>query len=174
MGVQRGERGVVRGPADPDAALRATLREYARTHPLHGFRRAWAHLRHDQAAVVNKKKVHRLWKEEGLQVWIHHPRTRSGVSSCPQIETDAPHVVCAVDFQFDSTIDGKPIKIASRIDEHTRQSLLNIVERSITAQRLTDELDKAFAMWAERRWCFEWTTDRSSFPLCCSSSAVIG
>jgi transposase InsO family protein len=133
-------------PADPNPALRAALREYARTHPLHGFRRTWAHLRHDQGAVVNKKKVHLLWKEEGLQVRIHHPRTRSGVSSCPQIEADAPHVVWAVDFQFDSTIDGKAITIASMIDEHTRQSLLNIVERSITAQRLTDELDKAFAL----------------------------
>ncbi|WP_213576558.1 IS3 family transposase [Rhodococcus sp. USK13] len=134
-------------PAEPDAALRATLREYVRTHPLHGFRRAWAHLRHDQGVVVNKKKVHRLWKEEGLQVRIHHPRTRSGVGSCPQIEADAPHVVWAVDFQFDSTIDGKAIKIASMIDEHTRRSLLNIVERSITAQPLEDELYKAFAMW---------------------------
>jgi Integrase core domain len=28
--------------------------------------------------------------------------------------------VCAIDFQFDSTIDGKAIKIASMIDEHTR------------------------------------------------------
>ncbi|MEU2002280.1 hypothetical protein ACH47B_14785 [Rhodococcus sp. NPDC019627] len=45
-----------------------------------------------------------------------------------------PHVVWAVDFQFDSTIDGKAIKIASMIDEHTRQSLLNVVERSLTAQ----------------------------------------
>ncbi|MCJ0981029.1 integrase core domain-containing protein, partial [Rhodococcus sp. ARC_M12] len=52
-----------------------------------------------------------------------------------------------MDFQFDSTVDGKAIKIASMIDEHTRQSLLNIVERSITAQRLTDELDKTFALW---------------------------
>ena len=52
-----------------------------------------------------------------------------------------------MDFQFDSTIDGKAIKIASMIDEHTRQSLLNIVERSIIAQRLTDELDKTFALW---------------------------
>ena len=58
---------IAQTPADPDAALRAILRDYARTHPLHGFRRAWAHLRHDQAIAVNKKKVHRLWKEEGLQ-----------------------------------------------------------------------------------------------------------
>ncbi len=41
---------------------------------------------------------------------------------------------------------GKAIKIASMIDEHTRGSLLNIVERSITAQRMTGELDKAFAL----------------------------
>ncbi|AWK76684.1 IS3 family transposase (plasmid) [Rhodococcus oxybenzonivorans] len=53
----------------------------------------------------------------------------------------------AVDFSFDSTIDGKAIRIASMIDEHTRQSLLKIVERSITAQRLTDEHGKAFALW---------------------------
>ena len=30
---------------------------------------------------MNKKKVHRLWKEEGLQVRIYHPRKRAGVSS---------------------------------------------------------------------------------------------
>ncbi|WP_143541969.1 DDE-type integrase/transposase/recombinase, partial [Rhodococcus sp. 1163] len=35
----------------------------------------------------------------------------------------------------------------SMIDEHTRLSVLNIVERSITAQRLTEELGKAFALW---------------------------
>lgn len=29
---------------------------------------------------MNKKKVHRLWKE-GLQVRIYHPRKRAGISS---------------------------------------------------------------------------------------------
>ena len=56
------------------------MRTYAGSHPLHGFRRAWAHLRHDEGLAVNKKKVHRLWKEEGLQVRIYHPRKRAGVS----------------------------------------------------------------------------------------------
>jgi hypothetical protein len=126
-------------PADPDADLRATLRIYAREHPVHGFRRAWAHLKHDQGVLVNKKKVHRLWKEEGLQVRIYHPRKRAGVSTMPQIEADAPKVVWALDFQFDSTVDGKAIKICSMLDGHTRLSLMNIVERSITAERLTVE-----------------------------------
>ena len=76
---------------------------------------------------------------------MRSPRKRAGVSSIPPVEADAPNVVWAIDFQFDSTIDGKAIKIASMIDEHTRVSLLNIVERSITAERLVDELKKVFA-----------------------------
>ena len=42
-------------------------------------------------------------------------------------------------------MDGKAVKIASMIDEHTRCSLLNIVERSITAERLVIELEGVFA-----------------------------
>ncbi|MCV7029801.1 transposase [Mycobacterium sherrisii] len=131
-------------PADPDAAMRAWLRAYATKHPCHGFRRAWAALRYDECREVNKKKIHRLWREEGLQVKARSPRKRAGVSSVPTIEADAPNVVWAIDFQFDSTTDGKAIKIASMIDEHTRESLMNIVERSITAERLVTELETAF------------------------------
>ena len=132
-------------PADPDAEMRAWLRAYATKHPCRGFRRAWAALRYDEGREVNKKKIHRLWREEGLQVRVHSPRKRAGVSSIPPVEADAPNVVWAIDFQFDSTIDGKAIKIASMIDEHTRESLLNIVERSITGERLVEELKKVFA-----------------------------
>ncbi|WP_439956518.1 IS3 family transposase [Nocardia nova] len=131
-------------PADPDADLRAWLRAYATKHPGHGFRRAWAALRHDEGAEVNKKKVHRLWREEGLQVRAHSPRKRAGTSSVPRTDADAPKVVWALDFQFDSTVDGKAVKIASMIDEHTRESLLHLVERSITAEKLVAELEKVF------------------------------
>jgi putative transposase len=136
---------VAQTPADPDAEMRAWLRSYATKHPCHGFRRAWAALRYDERREVNKKKVHRLWREEGLQVRVHSPRKRAGVSSIPPVEADAPNVVWAIDFQFDSTTDGKAIKIASMIDEHTRESLLHLVERSITAERLVAELEGVFA-----------------------------
>ena len=58
---------IAQSPADPDAELRAWLRAYATAHPCHGFRRAWAALRHDEHRRINKKKVQRLWAEEGLQ-----------------------------------------------------------------------------------------------------------
>jgi putative transposase len=131
-------------PDDPDAEMRAWLRAYAIKHPCHGYRRAWAALRYDERREVNKKKIHRLWREEGLQVKVTSPRKRAGVSSTPPIIADAANVVWAIDFQFDSTVDGKAIKIASMIDEHTRESLLNIVERSITGERLVEELKKIF------------------------------
>jgi putative transposase len=99
-----------------------------------------APLRYDERREVNKKKIHRLWREEGLQVKVISPRKRAGVSSISPIEADAPNVVWAIDFQCDSTVDGKAIKIASMVDEHTRESVLNIVERSITADRLAEAL----------------------------------
>ena len=48
-------------------------------------------------------------------------------------------MVWAVDFQFDATSDGRPIKIASIIDEHTRECLGGLVDRSITPHVLIDE-----------------------------------
>jgi|HubBroStandDraft_3_1064219.scaffolds.fasta_scaffold00006_24 hypothetical protein len=85
--------------------MRAWLRCYVTKHPCHGFRRAWAALRYDERREVNKKQVHRLWRDEGLQVEVVSPRRRVGVSSIPPIGADAANVVWAIDFQFDSTVE---------------------------------------------------------------------
>ena len=50
-----------------------------------------------------------------------------------------------MDFQFDVTTDGRPIKIVSIIDEHTRECLGGMVERSITGDHLIGELDRLAA-----------------------------
>ena len=62
-GTQRHER-AAQTPADPDAALRTWLRDYAKAHPRWGFRRAYHDARADGWARVNHKKVQRLWREE--------------------------------------------------------------------------------------------------------------
>ncbi|WP_280493236.1 integrase catalytic domain-containing protein [Nocardia asiatica] len=54
--------------------------------------------------------------------------------------------VWALDFQFDSTVDGRAVKIASMVDEHTRESLLHLVERSITGGKLVTELARVFTL----------------------------
>ena len=54
-------------------------------------------------------------------------------------------MVWAVDFQFDADEQGRPIKICSIVDEHTRECLGGIVDRSITASKLIDQLDELVA-----------------------------
>ena len=82
-------------------------------------------------------------------------------------------MVWAIDFQFDSTIDGQAIKIASMIGEHTRLLLLNIVERSITAERLVDELEKVFVT-AGRSPPVLMDNDPELIPKRCKSSVMAG
>jgi hypothetical protein len=49
-------------------------------------------------------------------------RKRLGVSTTPDGPVaDAPNTVWAADFQYDATNDGRPLKIVSVVDEHTRE-----------------------------------------------------
>jgi transposase InsO family protein len=83
---------------------------------------------------VSHKKIQRLWREKGLQVPHRRRRKRLGTSSAPNPPTaDAPDRVWRWDFQFDATTDGRPVNIASVVDEHTRECLGGLVERSVTA-----------------------------------------
>ena len=92
---------------------------------------------------MNHNKIQRLWREEGLRVPQRRRRKRHGTSTMPPtVVADAPNRVWAVDFQFDVTTEGRPIKIASIIDEHTRECLGGMVERSITGENLIGELDR--------------------------------
>jgi putative transposase len=129
-------------PADPDVALRPWLRSWAKDHPRRGFRSAY-HDARGEGWTVNHKKIQRLWREEGLRVPQRHRRKRLGASTTPNPPTaDAPNKVWAADFQFDATTDGRPIKIVSIVDEHTRECLGGLVDRSLTGDDLTDELDR--------------------------------
>jgi hypothetical protein len=51
-----------------------------------------------------------------------------------------------VDFQFDATTDGRPVKIVSIVDEHTGECLGGLVDRSVTGDDLINELDRIAAM----------------------------
>ena len=128
--------------ADPDAAVREWLRAWAKDHPRRGFRNAY-HDARGEGWTVNHKKIQRLWREEGLRVPQRRRRKRLGTTTTPNPPiADAPNKIWAVDFQFDATTDGRPVKIVSIVDEHTRECLGGLVERSVTADVLIDELDR--------------------------------
>ncbi len=128
-------------PDEPDRWLRDWLNTWANLegNARKGYRRAWADLRHE-GHEINKKRVHRVWREEGLQVARRRRRKRVGESTGPIIDPDAPNVVWAIDFQHDSLHDGRKFKIASMVDEHTRESLLDITAWSITGGDVVEAL----------------------------------
>ncbi|WP_341579584.1 IS3 family transposase [Microbacterium schleiferi] len=131
--------------ADPDRALRDWLRAYAKKHPRWGYRRAY-HDARGEGWAVNHKKIQRLWREEGLRVPGRRRRKRVGSSTIDAPAAVAPNLVWAVDFQFDADEQGRAIKICSIVDEHTRECIGGLVERSITADRLTAHLEDLVAV----------------------------
>ena len=132
---------------DDDEPIRRRLREISATDPRFGYRRAWAVLQRD-GFTVNRKRVQRLWRAEGLRVPAQRlKRRRLGTSTVPADRLVATHRnhVWALDFLFDATSDGRPIKALSMCDEYTRECIGDRVARSITADDVADVLDDAAA-----------------------------
>jgi transposase InsO family protein len=89
----------LRDPVDADAALRALLREISAERPRWRYRRAQVRL-----APVNRKRVQRLWREEGLRVPARRrkrQRLRESTVSADRLRAERPGHVWALDFQFD-------------------------------------------------------------------------
>jgi transposase InsO family protein len=130
--------------ADPDRELRARLRRFAKRHPRWGYRRAHTVLVRE-GHRVNRKKVQRLWREEGLRVPPkRRKRQRLGESSTPadRLQATRPDHVWALDYQFDVTATGRVIKILHVVDEFTRESLADLVDHTIDADATVACLDK--------------------------------
>jgi putative transposase len=130
-------------PTDEELALRAFLGDFSKRRPRWGWRRAATAAR--QAGwVVNNKRIHRLWRAEGLRVPYRKPkRPLRGVgvplgAFCPI----RPNVLWALDFQFDQTADGRTLKLLNVIDEFTRECPDIVVERTIDADGVVACLDK--------------------------------
>jgi len=132
---------------DADEPLRARLRQISTEDPRFGYRRAWALVR-GEGFAANRKRVQRLWREEGLRVPpLKVKRRRLGTSTVPAARLAAMcrNHVWALDFLFDTTSDGRPIKALSMCDEYTRESVGGQVARSITADDVVTLLDHAAA-----------------------------
>ena len=137
-----------KGPSvdDEEERLRAWLRSFALKHPRWGWRRATTCARRD-GFLVNRKRVQRLWRDEGLKVPCRRRKKAPlgiGVQMgafCPI----RPNIVWAMDFQFDQTADGKTLKLLNVIDEFSRECLAIEAERSIDADGVVACLEKLVA-----------------------------
>ena len=91
---------------------------------------------------VNNKRIRRLWRDEGLRVPQRRRKKRlTGIGvQVGAMSPIRPNVIWALDFQFDTTADGKILKMLNVIDEFTRECLAIEVDRSINADGVVDVL----------------------------------
>ena len=97
---------------------------------------------------MNRKRVQRVWREEGLRVPVRRrKRRRLGESTVPakRLVAERPDQVWAFDFQFDQTADGRVIKLLNVVDEFTREALEMLVERGIDADQTVEVLERLVA-----------------------------
>ena len=121
-----------------EAPLVRAIRRLARRHPRWGYRRIHARLQRT-GWQVNLKRVHRLWRELGLQrpVRRRQPRklgpkpgtsAQSGVNQPARFKND----VWTYDFIADRTVGGGARKWLTLVDEDTRECLRLHVARPRT------------------------------------------
>jgi putative transposase len=134
-----------------DKELRARIRELALRHPRYGYRRIRVLLERE-GWRVNQKRVHRLWRSEGLKVQkkqLKRGRIMDGSSdnACHRRRAERMNQVWSFDFCHDRTMDGKALKVFSVIDEFTRRCLLIDVQRRITGTDVVRMLDALMALY---------------------------
>lgn len=136
--------------AGDDAALRGELRAFSAERPRWGYRRAH-HRLVQEGWRVNRKRVQRLWREEGLRVPQRtRKRRRLGDSTtgtaAKRLRAERPGQVWAFDFQFDQTACGRAVKLCNIVDEFTREALVMRVERNIDADMVVETLERLVAV----------------------------
>lgn len=110
-----------------------------------GYRRIHALLTKQHGWRVNVKRVHRLWKQEGLQVRKRKRRKRKGDYTVliPQ-QAKSPGHVWTVDFVHDTLRHGRSIRLLSVVDEYTRECLALRVEYSLKSEDVRATLETLF------------------------------
>jgi len=130
--------------SEEEKELRRRIKALADRHKRYGYLRVTELLRREDT-VVNEKHVHRIWKEEGLQVPRRKARKRfrgpKGEVLCRAGHKDH---VWSYDIVEDRTVSGGKIRFLTVVDEYTRESLAIHAGRSIGAKDVLSVLDWLF------------------------------
>ena len=132
--------------SDVNERLVRRVRELARLYPRYGYRRITALLRLE-GWRINRKRVHRLWRLEGLKVVVKQRKRRrlgTAENGITRKRAEAHNDVWSYDFVMDQTEDGRRLKMLPVVDEHTRECLTVEVERHFKATDVVETLAKLF------------------------------
>ncbi len=127
-----------------EARLVKKIHKLAIRNSRYGYRRITVLLRRE-GFRVNRKRVHRIWKSEGLGLPRRRPkRRRIGPTGEIVNKAEYPNHVWSYDFVEDRTERGGKLRILVVIDEYTRECLAIRVASSIPASAVIEVLEWLF------------------------------
>jgi transposase InsO family protein len=133
---------------EEETRLLQRIHELVQLHPRYGYRFITALLVRE-GWHVNRKRVYRLWQQEGFQVrQKQRKKRRLGSSEGGIVRRRAEYKddVWAWDFVFDRTANGRTLKWLSMVDEYTRECVALEVDRRMTSDDVLDVLRDLFVI----------------------------
>jgi putative transposase len=141
-GVLCVERGLVRYRTrrPPDTHIRERMRAIAAERRRFGCARINVFLKRE-GIVHNIKKIHRLYKEEKLQVQRRKGRKKAVGTRQPLPVPDSINQVWSLDFVSDSLGNGRRFRVLGVMDQRSREYLTAVADTSMPGLRVVRELD---------------------------------
>lgn len=91
------------------------------------------------------KRIERIWREHGFTLPARRKRKKVRTGETVPVTAVRPNHVWTYDFMFDSTHQGRRMKVLTVIDEFTREALAVVPARSLTASSLKGVLARLFS-----------------------------
>lgn len=131
-----------RRTADDQVALRRRIKELAAARPRFGYKRIWVMLRRE-GWQVNHKRIHRLYRLEGLQLRMRI-RRRKHICLHRGVVPRArgPGERLSMDFVHDQLFDGRPFRMLTVIDQWSRRSVIIEPRFRFSGQAVAEVLDR--------------------------------
>ena len=137
-----------------DQRLIEAMHRLALRWPRFGYRRIAALLQRE-GWRVNVKRVHRLWKAEGLQIRRKSRKRRrlgDGANACDRHKPLGKDHVWSYDFVTDRTERGGRLRMLTVVDEYTRECLTVEAARHFTGLDVVRTLDELFMIRGRPRY----------------------
>jgi putative transposase len=126
---------------EPQDELRARIRAIAAERPRWGYRFIHEKLRREGWAV-NRKRVQRLYREEGLAVRRRGKRRRSQLPRVVRAPLARPNKRWSMDFLSDTLSSGRTFRCLTVVDEFSRECVAIYPSNSIPSVRVVEVLER--------------------------------
>ncbi|MDH4084339.1 MAG: IS3 family transposase [Nitrospira sp.] len=124
-----------------DVVLRRRLRELAQARPCFGYLRLHVMLRRE-GWRINRKRVHRLYREEGLAVRLSRRRKRASHLRVVPPSPSQMNERWSMDFVADTLLDGRRFRTLTAVDNWSRPSPLIKVDFTLTGTKVVAALER--------------------------------